>query len=95
MNDKEKEAFELFKEIENKQKEIDARKNELDYAAKILTDVQADKFKLRKEIEKLQSENAKLRECVEFYADYKNDNPDNDWNNDYARQVLKDIGEIK
>lgn len=43
--------------------------------------------------EKLKAENAKLRECVEFYANYKNDNPDNDWNNDYARQVLKELDE--
>ena len=40
---------------------------------------------------KLQAENAKLKECVEFYADYKNDDPDNDWNNDYAGQVLKQL----
>ena len=44
-------------------------------------------------IQKLQAENAKLRECVEFYADYKNDNPDHDWNNDFARQVLKELGD--
>lgn len=43
--------------------------------------------------EELKTENAKLRECVEFYADYMNDNPDNDWNNDYARQVLKELEE--
>lgn len=55
-----------------KQKEIDARKSELDYAARILTDVQADKLEMRGTIQKLQAENAKLRECVGFYADKDN-----------------------
>lgn len=51
-----------------KQKEIDARKSELDYAARVLIDVQADKLEMRGTIQKLQAENAKLREVVKFYA---------------------------
>ena len=48
---------------------------------------------LNERIEDLLIENAKLREFVGFYADYKNDNPHYDWNNDYARQVLKELDE--
>lgn len=43
-------------------------------------------------IQKLEEENEKLVDALEFYSDYKNDDPDNEWNNDLARQVLKDIG---
>jgi len=42
-------------------------------------------------IKNLEEQNKKLRECIEFYADYRNDNPDNDYNNDYAIRVLKEI----
>lgn len=51
---------------EYKQKEIDARKSELDYAARILTDVQADKLEMMGTIQKLQSENANLIEKISY-----------------------------
>ena len=35
----------------------------------------------------------KLLDALKFYSDYKNDDPDNEWNNDLAKQVLKEIGE--
>lgn len=57
---------------EYKQKEIDLIQSQLDYSARILIDVQADKSTLRAEIKKFQAENAKLRECIKFYGDFKN-----------------------
>ena len=75
----------------NKQKEIETLIAENKLYERFMTQIQADKFEMRGEIEKLQSEierlqnyvivgygqgikelkeeNAKLRECVEFYAD--------------------------
>lgn len=44
-------------------------------------------------VDKLERENKKLVEALKFYSNYKNDDPDNEWNNDLARQVLKEIGE--
>jgi hypothetical protein len=50
---------------------------------------------LRKEIEKLQAKNKKLRECVYYYANPFNNshNPANDFNFDFAIQTLKEVGE--
>ncbi len=45
------------------------------------------------ELDKLQNENKKLRECVCYYANPFNDNPDNDFNFDFAIQTLKEVGE--
>jgi hypothetical protein len=81
MNDKDKEAFKEWyinkeSEFDNcketwqaaceyKEKEIDLIQYQLDYAAKIIIEVQADKCKIREE-------NKKLREALEFYADATN-----------------------
>ena len=66
----------------------DKEKEELEFQLSLTN---PDSEVLENFIYKLQAENAKLRKCIEFYADYKNDNPDNDWNNDYAGQVLKEL----
>ena len=42
-------------------------------------------------IAKLQAENSKLRECVEFYAMRKNDDPHNFWHNGRAIECLKEL----
>jgi cysteinyl-tRNA synthetase len=62
---------------EYKQKEIDTLKLEYDK----LTDWAAE----------YKAENKKLREALEFYAEYKNDDPDDDYNYDVAREALKEV----
>jgi hypothetical protein len=44
-------------------------------------------------VKKMNLENEKLINALQFYAEYQNDNPDNEYNNELARQVLKEIGE--
>jgi hypothetical protein len=55
---------------EYKQKEIDRLKKIISYLPKIPT--QPYEKELVQTIQKLQAENAKLRECVEWYADKAN-----------------------
>lgn len=44
-------------------------------------------------VKKMNLENDKLINALQFYAEYKNDNPDNEYNNELALSVLKEIGE--
>ena len=58
------------------QKEVDLIKHQLDYAEKILTDVQADKFKLK-------AQNEIIRECMEIRLDNLNNSKE------YSRSKYK------
>jgi hypothetical protein len=44
------------------------------------------------EIGRLQAENKKLREALEFYSMRKNDDSSNHWNNSKAIEALKEVG---
>lgn len=52
-----------------------------------------DALSLYEKLEREREENKKLRDALEFYAEYKNDDPGDDYNHDVARETLKEIGE--
>jgi len=57
---------------EYKQKEIEGLKNEVKQTSHGISVTKYNKELVRKQFEKLQAENAKLKECVKFYADEAN-----------------------
>jgi len=65
---------------EYKQKEID----------ELLGQLKSCIFVYEEKLDRLISENKKLRDALEFYAEYKNDDPDDDYNYDVAIEALKE-----
>ena len=53
-----------------------------------------DALSLYEKLEREREENKKLREALEFYAEYKNDDPGDDYNHDVARETLKKVGDL-
>ena len=85
MNDKDKEAFEkwfesLFPDINHENVRREAwlaaccgyKQKEIDNYKTLFEEEHSFRVELFNEFKKLQAENAKLRKCVEFYADWSN-----------------------
>ena len=86
---------------EYKQKEIDELKDQIDHQDSLIFELDQNVQVFMEKSKALQAENAKLRECVEFYADRTNWSFDDVINESVhhgrggkrARQVLKELDE--
>lgn len=91
---------ELYEVIKKLQKEVDELTSILDLKKETIVEMQnayetlnAHDEMLIATVKKMNLENEKLINALQFYAEYQNDNPDNEYNNELARRVLEEIGE--
>ncbi len=80
MNDKDQEAFEKWKK-----QVIQENPGQYSWISSLIP------ASWEAACEYKEAENKKLREALEFYAEYKNDDPDDDYNYDVAREALKEV----
>jgi hypothetical protein len=98
MNDKDKKAFDIFYNKhygfqDLRDAAIEAWKAACEYKQIEIDSIDCYIEKDEK-IKTLQAEIvANLKECVEFYAMRKNDDPQNFWHNGRAIECLKDLGD--